>query len=786
MTGSFLFVKPTSSNGESRPIDPDKPPQYQYDHASWEWLLERALRRTLLPWALTESHSRVLLHGHEDQYSMHRWGSYGVINPAGTTPLAYTNVGGPGSYQRKTDADLSGDYRTAQLPISWDSYREAPIVSSTIVTYGIDDLEKMVADLPFSLEWLHPDWSPVSLKAWNLTARTTETTTGSAPPSPGSYDWTWKTTVEHAPFEIPNEIPFKCLSHMRTDGDIVTVNLKNDDNESIEVDTAPTPASAPRALGGSIRNFHDTQVRSATDGAAYKAGWALSEFYVLYSHGLDYSESTGPSDYSRGGKTSESYEGKGSTLGCLVDIPGEGSGYITVSPVSSNGREARFVPGVDWGGKPTWWHANRFPKGIASVISPKLKDQLEALCPLCQPAIPPAIPALQRKFPDVEHLQWVHDSSLNLMYPQGWVRHLELACTPFDMSTRLNAMTTTVHRVPAIFAKIKTVTTNYNTSENSSTDSYGSGWSKYSYRKEVTVEGTSTNPIPAGYNLMSVSSQISGVENINSSYSYSNGDSYTTSNETRNTWGENFESNSDFLVCLRSTKNTTLSTKTTTKTSRTEESNYSDEPYVSEDETSKGKLPDSYDPDPDDLLFPDWILPWIETAELFASIESWLGRRSNADITTTDYSYYQADGGERTYLHSGSGSGSRTHKAHWRIVSLGTMDNSTGRFPAIDAAKIISEVDPDPTDFTAESVWLNRTYTTTDTTDSDGNNTREITEVKNGNVSNYRARSVFYYVVVKWKFDRLDPETLNTEEILQKAVDDAQDAVDEDTSRVDE
>lgn len=769
MTGSFLFVKPTSSNGESRPIDPDKPPQYQYDHASWEWLLERALRRTLLPWALTESHSRDLLYGHEDQYSMHRWGSYGVSNAAGSTPLAYTSVGGPGSYQRKTDADISSDDRNTDLPISWDSYREAPILSSTIVTYGIDDLEKMVADLPFSLEWLHPDWSPDSLKAWNLTAHTTETTTGSAPPSPGSYDWTWKTTVEHVPFEIPNDTPFKCLSHMRTDDPIVTVNLKNDDNESIEVDTAPTPASAPRTLGGSIRNFHDTQVRSATDGAAYEAGWALSEFYVLYSHGLDYSESTGSYEYSRDGKTSESYSGNGSTLGCLVDIPGENSGYITVSPVSSNGREARFAPGVNWGDKPTWWHANGFPKGLSSVISPKLKSQLKALCPLCQPAIPPAIPALQRKFPDVEHLQWVHSSELNVMYPQKWVRHLALACTPIDMSARLDAMTTTVHRVPALFAKIKTVTTNYNTSESSNTDSYKSGWSKYSYRREDTVEGTSTNPIPAGYDLMSVSSQISGVENINSSYKYSDGSSYTSSSETRKTWGESFESKSEYLVCLRSTKNTTLSTKTTTKTSRMEENNYSDEPYISEDETSRGELPDSYDPDPDDLLFPDWVLPWIETAELFASIDSRLGRRSKADITYNQY--YNAEGGERTSLFSGSGSGSRTHKARRVTVSLGKMDNSTGRFPAIDAAKIISDVDPDPTDYTFESVWLNRTYTTTDTTDSDGNNTREVTEVMNGNVSNYRSRTIFYYVVVKWKFDRLKPETLNTEEIIQKAVD---------------
>ena len=772
MTGSFLFVKPSNPDGEPGTAYSDGEPQYAYDRASWEWLLERALRRTLIPWSLTKSNSRALLRGHEDQYSMHRWRSYGVSNPAGRTPLAYTGVGGPGSYQRKTDADLSGDYRTATLPVSWNSYQEAPVLSSTIVTYGIDDLEKAVADLPFSLEWLHPDWSPDSARAWDLTASTTETTIGEAKPSPYSYYWTWKTTVEHVPFEIPNKIPFKCLSHMRTDGDIVTVDITNDGNKSIKVETAPTPFSAPRTLGGSILEFHGTKVRVAAYGAAYKAGWALSEFSVLYRYGLDYSESTGPNDYYRGDKTSESYSSSDATLGCLVDIPGENSGYITVSSVGSNGREARFIPDVDWVGNPTWWHANGFPKGLSSVISPKLKKQLWALCPVCQPAIPPAVPALQRRFPDVERLQWVYDSSMDLMYPRSWLRHLELACTPIDISARLDAMTTTVHRVPSLFAKVKTVTTNSRTIENNSTDSFGGpSWTKYSRRNEVTVEGTSTSPIPAGSGLMSVSSQISGVETIKSSYSRP-GSSSASVSETRYTWEESLESNSEFLVCLRTIKNTTLSTKTTTKTVIIEESGYSDGPHISEDETSKGDLPDSYDPDPDDLLFPEWVLPWIEDAELFASIDSRIGRSSGADMTITEL--HHTEGDESTNSYSGSGSGSRTHKAHWMIVSLGKMDNSTGRFSGIDAAKIISEVDPDPTDYTSDPVHRSITKTTTDMYSSDGIHTREIVETRNGHVVNSRSRYVSYYVVVKWKFDRLDPETFNEEGeegVHQKAVD---------------
>lgn len=777
---SFLFVKPTSANGESRPIDQDKPPQYPYDHASWEWLLERALRRTLLPWALTKSHSRVLLYGHEDKYSMHRWGSY--YNESyyvpGTTPTEYQGVGGPGSSGRKTDAYLSLDDREADLPESWNSSTGVPTYSETEVAYGIVDLEKTVAHLPFSLEWLHPDWSASALDAWSLSATTTEKTQGSAPASPDGRVWTWETTVDHIPYDIPNDVPFKCLSHMRTDDPVVTVDITNDDDKTIKVETAPTPVSAPMDKdGGSIREYCGTQVRSAIDGAAYGAGWALSEFYIRYKHDLDYSPGTGSGAYVRDRKTAESV----STIGCLVDIPDKDSGITVTYDFPNDYMEIRFVPNVGWGDehkKQTYWHEKGFPKGLDSVISPKLEAQMTALCPKCQPAIPPAIPAFHREFPDAERLPWdysYHNTRFGFqwMYPQNWMRYLTLACTPFDMSARLDAMTTTVHRVPALFAKIKTVTTEYDTERKDKTESSKSPlWSLYTDLEVVTVEGTSSEPIPPW--TYSISGQGSCVYN---SYEEESGETESDETEsveswtksatekTQYTWKESFESNSDFLVCLRSTTNTTLSTKTTTKTSSTDKGYFDDDPYSSERESSTGKLPDSYDPDPDDLLFPDWVLPWIETAELFASIRSSLIRGNGYDLTESDYKYEPSEG-DSTFRYSGSGSGTRTHEEQRKIISLGTMNTSTGRFPAIDVAEILSKVDPDPTAPTRNIPVSSGDSVTTKKTDKNGNYTERTARVRKVNIHNYRSRSVSYYVVVKWKFDRTDPETLETESPL--------------------
>lgn len=772
MTGSFLFVKPSDPEGKLGNAYSGESPRYPYDRASWEWMLERALRRTLLPLALTKSHSRVILYGHEGKYSMHRWGSYEESPRAGRTPTEYQSVGGPGSSSRKTDADLS-IYAMEPLPESWNSSTGAPIYSyGTKVTYGIVDIEKAIANLPFSIEWLHPDWSSSSIDAWDLTASTTETTKGSAPVSPDGLNWTWETTVNHVPYSIPNDVPFKCLSHMRTDDPTVTVTITNDDNKAIEVETAPTPISAPRTTDGSIRDYHGTQVRSATHGAAYEAGWSLSEFYIKHKYGLDYSPSTDSEAFGRGDKTSDrNTTFNDHTLGCLVDIQDKDSGNIIVSR-GANDEWAGFVHEVDWGGKQTWWHAKGFPKGIDYVLSQKLKNQLNTLCPVCQPSIPPAIPAFWKGFPDAGRLPWHHSPVSNPgdldMYPQSWMRNLALACTPFDMSARLDAMTTTVHRVPTLFAKIKTKTMRYTSSyrtiiETHSESQDSKSWSGSLDREEVTIEGTSSNPLPAGNNLMSVSGKGSCVVSLNTSFSnpYRYG---STSDKTEYMWEESFESNSDFIVCLRSIANTTMSTKTTTNTYSFYESTVND-PTISESEESSGNLPNSYNPDPDDLLFPDWVLPWIENAELFASIASMISRSSGADYSEYEY-HYDTDEGEGTDSYSGIGSGTRTHKVHRKIVSLGLMDTTTGRFPAIDAASILSDVDPDATE---PSGWYNRdnyNSTSTETTDSNHNKTERNVKVVKSNYFNHRSRSVSYYVVVRWKFDRTDPETLETESPL--------------------
>lgn len=774
MTGSFLFVKPSDQEGKRDAEDSYGSPLYPYDHASWEWLLERALRRTLLPWALTKSHSRVLLYGHEDKYSMHKWGSYGDRYEAGATPDAYQSVGGPGAGEQKTDADLSDSDREAQLPVSWNSDDGLHTSSNTTVVYGIVDLETMVATLPFSLEWLHPDWSSSVLDAWDLTSSTTEKTTGSHPPSPVNLDdWTWETNVNHVPYKIPEVIPFKCLSHMRTDDPLVTVDITNDDKKQITVKSSPTPVSAPRSTDGSIVNYNGTRVRVAPYGAAFKAGWALSEFSIPYRYGLDYRDSKGSTAYYRDGKTDDSDEDNGA-LGVLVDVPGEDTGAIAVSPPTSDGRMG-FTHEVDWDEKPTWWHANSFPKGLDSIISQRLQYQLKALCPVCQPAIPPAIPAFWEKFPDAGTLSWGYtfsrfiDIAFARSYSLPWMRHLALACTPFDMSARLDAMTTTFHSVPKIFAKIRTETTRRGTTISTTTESSSEGPGPSSqYRRDdyekVTVEGTTSDLAPTDIVLASVSGQGSGVETYNEFRSSEN-ESESKSEKRQYTWEESFGSNADFIVCLRDTKNTKMSTKITTTSSST--SDYGDgDPTVTENETSSGSLPDSYDPDPDDLLFPDWVLPWIKSAELFASIESRLRRNTDADYIESRTITKQD--GVTTYTYSGSGYGSRTHEAHRKIISLGKMDMSTGRFPSVNVTAILSGIDPDPTDPTTVNSYKSLDTTMKRTSESDGNYTESWVIDSKDNNRNKRSRSFSYYVVVKWNFDRTDPETLGTDEPLAK------------------
>lgn len=820
MTGAFLFVKPSGPSGNPGTAYSGDTPSYSYDHASWEWLLERTLRRMLFLWQFMESSlrsSRALLYGHEDKYSMHRWGAYGESHyDAGVTPqYVYEDAGRPGTSGRKTDADLSSDDREAPLPYTWlhqTNYQaNLPSYGYSQVTYGISDLEYEVSRLPLSvfgasIDWLPPGWSPSDLNAWDLTASTTETTQGSLQKSDnGGYTWEWKTTVFHSPYEkIPDDPPFKCLSHMRTDDPTVRVIIKNDDDEQITVETARTPRSYPRtANGGSITDYHGTQMREASRAMS---GPNFDEFRILYRDGLDYGESTGSTAYSRGKKTTESKE----TIGCLVDLPNKDPKILLVSGTS---KWAEFVHEIDWDGKPTWWHANGFPKGLNSVLSPRLREQLKALCPVCQPAIPPAIPAFNERFPDARSLSWDYYASHD-MYRQSWMQHLALACTPSDMSARLDAMTTTVHEVPSFFVEFKTVTT-YSSSYKKTTetitkskkddgDSGGDSdgddtikvetWKEHTYSKEVTVEGTSLEPLPTGDIPTASKSTAGGVEYLHGTDSNAvKKTDISWSNRTESTWEESFKSNINRLVCLSGYTHTRtkLSTKTTTKTEETERSSEDPEPYHSTEEQSDGKLPDpdNRDPDPNELFFPDWILPWIETAELFASIESYLFRKQTADYTQSEYHYTpntvetpegetpeeEEEEEEEINRYSGSGHGTRTHNVHRKIISLGKMNTSTGEFSKFDATMILSEVDPE-SDGAIRSAILKEasndsirlTYKdydseTTETTDKNGNYTKEITTKVKHNVLDERSRSISYYVVIKWKFDRTDPETLATE-----------------------
>lgn len=784
MTGSFLFVKPSNPEGiPGHAYDDETKPCYAYDLASWEWLLERAIRRYLLPQALTKSHARDILAGHENKYSLHRWGAYTDDNIGSVTPSVYDNVGGHGAGDKYTDAKLSNGDRKASLPSSWNPRAGSLGYLLTKIAYGVPDLESLIATLPFGdTEWLHPSWSPAALSEWNLSASTEEHTQGSSTES-GYATWTWVTDVTHTPYTIPGDLPFKCLSHMRTDDDLDTVQIEDNEGNTIDIETAVTPVHASRDENGSVVTFNGAQIRSASKGAAFRAGWALSEFSVKYTANLNYAQSTyNGNELTAYARNAPHTEETSNTIGSLVTIPNS-ERFIAVSYGQS---EARFIPEVDWSNEPTWWHSNSFPKGLSSIISQRLRTQLEVLCTKCQPAIVPAIPALYDGFPETSDVSWGKDTALwrsyfpYLMTPARWEEQLALAATPLDLSARLAAMNYTVHKVPVVFAKGKSVRTTIASSQEDSIHQY---WDlenitevRYSThedtRTEVIVEGTTSQPIPTGSSVDSLLSGASGNNSRLYQTTFTDGTTIHTIITEVGTANTNLDAKYDFIVCLRSSDNTSISSTRLTKLYRSITSD--GQTRVTETEEGPyGQLPTSYIPDQNDVMFPDWLLPWIESAELFASVESKFMIGDNSHYTTVrNYRRRYSDTYENSY--AGTGEGTRIHKAKRKIISLGEMDTATGRFPAVDLTTILTGCDPEPSaaydNNYYETVPTSQTFTEVSEYPSSSsyneysNNEANITETTqhNGYPGTDRYRTVSYYVVVKWKFDRTNPEPLNT------------------------
>lgn len=780
MTGSFLFVK-----ASDRTWKPDSEhyyygnssPSYAHDLLSWEWLTERLLRRLIFPLSLQvknvvgengrpdTNNALEKTAAEEDAFRVDR-----RKPTASYSPLHYTSPTGGSFAIEKPRWGSSPSHAVLGM---------SSVGVPTVLT--VSDLIKATHELIFQHDWLYPGWSKNDLSEWSLSGSTQLSTSYIH----GSYSGSWRYTRSNTSFEFPKDFPFKCLDFMRTDYGTKTVPLYTSAHGTINVTIPYTPVYYPRTTeyGGSVQEIDGQQIRTAREAAA-NHGDIYEKFYIEYNKDIP-SGSVDNAPYP--------YPSSTDNIGWLSSLFSVKNTAVVLS--GSSGNTCHLVPDVKWGDHPTWWHQNGFPKGLDYTISPILKDQLTALCSTMQPAVPPSIPTMFRNgMPEssTSPEQVTGGSSL-----PGWLEHLSLAATPFDISKRLDAMTRTVHQVNFVYARYKssassevdlslmwdTTVTNINTTE-----------SAVNERTIVTHVGARLGIIDEDNLPFSTSMQASGKDSLvrNTYWVPSTGGAKELYEKRREKYSRKhtreFTANCEYLVCLRGTREreldardlTILKTSTTTKS----EVKYNDDKGSTTTTTTEGAEPASYNPNHVTLLFPDWMLPWIKSAELFAYIKSTL------DLPPHTPAYHINRRGDKKGV---SGNGSVTVQENRKIVSLGTMDTNTGRFRKVNVNNILTEVDPSPTAYVETSLptmeggnfvdlvyvsienigngigWSSatceRSITRSEYQEDNGSwNVITVdsrgTEAVKGNAAYSRRREISYFVVVEWNFDRDDPETL--------------------------
>lgn len=770
--GSFVFV---DASDDSADKSYGSKPAHPYVFKAWEWLLERTLRRRIILSYYDKDAALAALALRTKAYRMHRWPEFG--NGYGCTSFPdshftrqdfYCHDGQLKTYQSELLPTGGVDSKTGKLYLG-----NLGNFSDTV--YGIYSLVKEVETLLRDYRFLAPDWTTRS--DYRVEATLSESTSGVRDGSSGG--WTWTTSVTNAPYEIPSAPFFRLLADTRVDDPLVEVSVEDSEGNTRRVKLAKTITAlkAPDDL----YDFEGEKV--LTTGYSGVNTYSILSFKNKTDMVDAGGSFEGTSEYfdSSANRTDET-----DAVGVIAEpVPRTSGSAVYVSGPSSH--EGWLQPNVDWDGEPTWWHANGFPKGLDSLVSGKLKDQLKALS-VTQPAVPPCIPHAF-SFPEdgydcLEDGYGRYGIHADFSYWPG--NTLSLAATPHCVHKMLDALKSTVLQVPALFFEIVTETEESFRNERTYTSDGDTdfSWDLTESKERVSGTRTAANVLTcdgAAYEGdewdETDTSDLSGT----SSWSWSSGQdsgSGSTSWSDVSTRRETKRKTAVLRnpVAIRSTTSSVQTSARTVKDATTTGSYY-DEPRTTH--SDYGEEPEDKDPAEEDLMFPEWLRKWIKKATLFLAYETKL---SEGHPYTSNYSdtTNEADGQETTTSYSGSGSGSRTTKAAKGVVSLGEMDLATGKFPDIDLVELRSRVDPSGGEGRRMGGNSDSKCVTTKTSktvdgESSGSETNEWTwTVKPGA---YYPRESSLFVVVEWKFDEESPEPFGEQIAERKAWLDAQKAL---------
>ena len=434
-SGSFIFVKPSANSADKTY---EQNPKYPYVLTAWEWLLERTLRRKLLLKYFKESAGLAALASRKNLYRLDR--------------------------KELTDRDGDTEWVPSVLVPTGETYSGSnePRTENVPVKYGakelISDIEALLGDDSF----LAPDWEVPS--DYRHTAKKETTSTASV-----SADGTisWHTAAACTPYDGPWPPFFGMLADVRVDDPAVSVEVTDSEGGRRSVKLAKTKTAISRSGltewdGVKILDTGYSEVNS-------------SKFFATPTD-PDNPKLTGSSDGVGYGGPPGVYDvadlGVVPTRGMIPRTDG--------SPIYTNPKDnwgvGHIIPDIQWGdgNAPTWWHANGFPKGLDSVISPRLRAQLKALS-VTQPAVPPSLPYLSR-FPEDGFTCYGSDGRATGADDSfaGWPANtLAFATTPYCAHKMLDALTTTVFKVDEVFCRMSHTATKTTTkvTENRSTQS---------------------------------------------------------------------------------------------------------------------------------------------------------------------------------------------------------------------------------------------------------------------------------------------------------------------------
>lgn len=762
---SFVFVDASTDDADK---SYGNKPAYPYVFKAWEWLLERMLRRRIILSYYDKDAALAALALRTKVYRMHRWPEFG--NGYGgctsfrdsyfTQQYTYCHDGSLKAYQ--SESLPTGGFNSSTGRLYVDSLGD---FSDTV--YGIYSLVNGVEVLLRDSRFLAPDWTP---SEYRVEASLYETVTGTRDSSTGH--WTWTTYVTSTPYTIPSAPFFRLLADTRVDDPLVTVSFKDSEGATRRVKLAKTLTALKTP--DDLYDFEGKKVLYAgysgvnTDSIlSFKNKTDMVNTDGSMSSSLPYDDA--------GGRTSAT-----DAVGVIKEpVPRTPGSAVYVAFSRRDTHVGWLQPNVDWGEEPTWWHANGFPKGLESIVSDKLREQLEALS-VTQPAVPPCIPHAS-SFPEDGYDCFEDGTGRYGIYAgfSSWPGNtLSLAATPHCVHKMLDALKTTVLPVPALFFEIDTETKESHRHEKTYTTNNGEPeftWSLTESEEHVSGTRATANVLTCDGDPVSDEWDETDTTDMSGTSSGSGWQS-SWSDVTTDRYTKEKTSALRSPAALRST---TSSVQTSTRTVKDETTTgtYYDRP--SKKHSESGAEPDEKDPAEADLMFPDWLRKWIAKAELFLAYETKLAEGSPrteeySDTTTS------ADGQATTKSYSGSGSGSRTTKAAKGVVSLGEMDLETGKFPDIDLVDLRSRVDPPggagrringgPD---SKSV---KTYT--EVTSDGKSSTTETDEVTwTWKPGAHYTREASLFVVVEWKFDEESPEQFGEQIAERKAWLDAQKAL---------